>query len=117
MDTERTFCDLFEGNLSHAETPIDEERRKEARLSCDPVPVRIVIEGTESLPVSAHVINVAESGLGLRLGKDVQLYRGAVVIVDAHSLRITGRICHCVRKPGAEWLEVGVQIENTERIQ
>lgn len=117
MDTERTFRDLLQGYLSHPETCVDEERRKEARLSCNPVPVRIVINGTESLPVSADVVNAAESGLGLRLSKDVQLYPGATVVVDVHSFRITGHVCHCARAAGTEWLDVGVQIEKAERIQ
>jgi hypothetical protein len=116
MGIERTFRDLFQGSLRHPESLLDEERRKEARLFCDPVPVRIVINGTESLPVPAHVVNVAESGLGLRLSKDVQLYRGATVVVEVHSLRIRGRVCHCVRTPDTEWLDIGVQIENAERI-
>jgi hypothetical protein len=117
MGVEQMFRDLLQGNLSNADSFIGEERRKEARLTCDPVPIRIVIDGIKSLPVSAHVMNVAESGLGLRLDKDVQVYPGVMVVVDVHSLRITGRVRHCVPMSDTEWLNVGVQIENAELIQ
>jgi hypothetical protein len=118
MNNEGVILDLLQDTGAAGSFTRGQGGRKEARIPWDPVLVRIAVEGGDFIPVSAQIVNMSKSGVGLLVTKQLHLRPGVTVVIELNSLLITGAIRHCVRsRVGAGPFYVGLRIENIEQIQ
>jgi PilZ domain len=86
-----------------------ERRRREKRIPCDHVMVRITADGSLTT-VEGYVVDVSNSGLKLRT--DNYFRTGVRVAVEMNGLLIRGTIRYrCVQKTDSESFAIGIKIE------
>ena len=92
-----------------------ERRRAGRRIPSDLSKVHIIGEG--DLTIAARVVDVSESGLRLRVQKDLGAHfqSGAKVVVEMDRLIIKASIRWCsVQKTNPDAVDIGLQIEEDE---
>jgi hypothetical protein len=96
--------------------PPDRRRGADTRTACDPTLVRIAVEG-EFIPVQAHVVNVSEFGVGLRLNRPFPFqHDGMQITIEMYPVLITGCIRFCTQKRNTKPFEMGVLISEIVRL-
>jgi hypothetical protein len=92
-----------------------ERRRAERRLRSDLSRVHIIAEG--DLIITARVVDVSESGLRLRVQKDLGTHfqRDAKVVVEMDRLIIRASVRWCsAQKENPDAVDIGLHIEEDE---